>query len=55
LENDDSANIRVQAIDALATTNAKDPVLVEAIPKISKSDDDEDVRDKARQFLSSAK
>lgn len=55
LKNDDSPNIRVQAIDALTATNAKDPELARNIEEVTKKDDNAYVRNKALQFVSTAK
>jgi hypothetical protein len=55
LKNDDSPNIRVQAIDALMATNAKDPELARNIEEVTKKDDNAYVRNKALQFVSTAK
>lgn len=55
LKNDDSPNIRVQAIDALTATNAKDPELARNIEEMTKKDDNAYVRNKALQFVSTAK
>jgi len=55
LQNDKNANIRVQAIDALTATNANDASLAEEIQEVTKRDDNAYIRQKALQFVSSAR
>jgi hypothetical protein len=55
LQNDKNANIRVQAIDALTATNANDASLAEQFQEVAKRDDNLYIRNKALQFVSSAK
>jgi hypothetical protein len=55
LQNDDNASIRIEAIDALMTRNAKDTELAKSIQEVAKKDDNPYIRSKGLQFVSTSK